>query len=252
MNLRKGNKISRISKMAVVSTFFVATLFGLFDVSAYGRPNDKIMNRPYADMKRWHLGFSLGMCLQDLKFTHNGYVTPEGEQWFAETPAWSPGINVQVLADLRLHRYLNLRFSPGMSFSFKNVEMRDYVSGTVNRQDLKSVYVLLPLDLKISGDRLRNSRPYVTVGAMGAFDVSKKRSDYLMFNTADMYLTVGLGCDFYLPFFKFNPEIKFCFGLADLLRHDRPDLDDNPEMYKITQSLSKVKSNMFMITFYFE
>lgn len=218
----------------------------------YARPNDKVMNRPYADLKRWHLGFSIGMCLQDLKFTHNGYVTPEGEQWFAEVPAWNPGINVQVLADLRLHKYLNLRFSPGMSFSFKNVEMRDFVSGTSHRQDVKSVYVLLPLDLKISGERLHNSRPYVTVGAMGAFDVSKKRSDYLMFNTADAYLTVGLGCDFYLPFFKFNPEIKFCFGLADILRHDRPDLEDNPEMYKITQSLSKVKSNMFMITFYFE
>ena len=252
MNFRKGNRDIGFGKIAVVAAVLVATLCGLFNTSAYARPNEKLMNRPYADLKRWHLGFSIGMCLQDLKFTHNGYVTPEGEQWFAETPAWSPGINVQVLADLRLHQYLNLRFSPGMSFSFKDVEMRDYVTGTTHRQDLKSVYVLLPVDLKISGDRLRKSRPYVTVGAMGAFDVSKKKSDYLMFNTADAYLTVGLGCDFYLPFFKFNPEIKFCFGLADLLKHDRPDLDDNPEMYKITQSLSKVKSNMFMITFYFE
>lgn len=250
MNLRTG-KIG-FGKAATVVALVAAAICCIFTVPAQARPRDKIMNRPYADMKRWHLGFSIGMCLQDLKFTHNGYVTPDGQQWFAETPAWSPGINVQVLADLRLHKYFNLRFSPGMSFSFKNVEMRDYVSGTTNRQDLKSVYVLLPLDLKISGDRLHNSRPYVTVGAMGAFDVSKKRSDYLMFNTADAYLTVGLGCDFYLPFFKFNPEIKFCFGLTDILRHDRPDLDDNPEMYKMTQSLAKVKSNMFMITFYFE
>lgn len=241
--------------LARITLFFclaVSALCGTFVPEAQARPGEKIMNRPYADLKRWHLGFSIGMCMQDLKFTHNGYVTPEGEQWFAETPAWSPGINVQVLADLRLHKYLNLRFSPGMSFSFKNVEMRDYVGGVSHRQDVKSVYVLLPVDLKISGDRLHNSRPYVTLGAMGAFDVSKKRSDYLMFETADAYLTVGLGCDFYLPFFKFNPEIKFCFGLSDILRHDRPDLDDNPEMYKITQSLSKVKSNMFMITFYFE
>lgn len=219
---------------------------------AWARPQQKEMNRPYADMKRWHLGFSVGMCLQDLKFTHNGLVTPEGEQWYSELPAWSPGINVQVLADLRLHQYFNLRFTPGMSFSFKNVEMRDYVSGAVRRQDVKSVYVIAPLDLKISGDRLHNTRPYVTVGGMAAFDVSKKRQDYLQFNTTDFYLTVGLGCDFYLPFFKFNPEIKFCFGLADILKHDRPDLDDNPDMYKITQSLKKVKSNMVMITFYFE
>lgn len=239
-------------RIAVVVTILVAAICGFFTSQAQAKPRDKVLNRPYADMKRWHLGFSIGMSLQDLKFTHNGLVTPDGQQWYAETPAWSPGINVQVLADLRLHQYLNLRFTPGMSFSFKNVEMRDYVSGTVQRQDVKSVYVIAPLDLKISGDRLQNSRPYVTVGAMGAFDVSKKRSDFLQFNTADAYLTVGLGCDFYLPFFKFNPEIKFCFGLTDILRHDRPDLDDDPEKYKITQSLSKVKSNMLMITFYFE
>lgn len=252
MNLPDGNKITGISRFTLAAWITVAAFCCFFAVSASARPQDKIMNRPYADLKRWHLGFSIGMCMEDLKFTHNGYVTPEGEQWYAEIPSWNPGINVQVLADLRLHQYINLRFSPGMSFSFKTAEMRDYVSSNSHRQDIKSVYVLLPLDLKISGDRLHNSRPYVTTGVMGAFDVGKKRSDYLMFNTTDVYLTVGLGCDFYLPFFKFNPEIKFCFGLADLLRHDRPDLEDNPEMYKITQSLSKIKSNMFMITFYFE
>lgn len=210
------------------------------------------MNRPYVDLKRWHLGFSIGMCMQDLKFTHNGLETSQGEQWYAEVPAWNPGIDVQVLADLRLHENFNLRFSPGMAFSFKDVVMRDYVSGLSHRQNVKSVYVLLPLDLKISGSRLHNTRPYATVGGMASFDVGKKKTDYLMFNTTDVYLTVGLGCDFYLPFFKFNPEVKFCFGLSDILRHKRPDLDDNPEMYKITQSLSKVKSNMVMITFYFE
>ena len=58
--------------------------------------------------------------------------------------------------------------------------------------------------------------------------------------------------ELYLPFFKLNPEIKFCFGLTDILKHNRPDLDENPDMYKITQSLGKVKSKMVVITFYFE
>ena len=87
---------------------------------------------------------------------------------------------------------------------------------------------------------------------MATFDVGKKKSEFLMFNTADVFLTCGLGCDFYLPFFKLNPEVKFCFGLTDVLKHKRPDLDDNPEMMKMTQSLSKVKQNMMVITFYFE
>jgi hypothetical protein len=214
--------------------------------------NDKLLNRPYADFKQLHLGFSVGMHFQDLKFTHNGYITADGQQWFAEVPGYSPGFCVNVLADLRLHQHFNLRFSPGIYFGNKNVTMRDYNSGTTWYQNVKSTYVALPLDLKISGLRYLNSRPYVTVGMMETFDVGKKRSDYLKFNSADTYLTLGLGCDFYLPFFKLNPEIKFCFGLTDILQHKRPDLEDDTESMKITDSLSKVKSNMFILTFYFE
>lgn len=214
--------------------------------------NDRLLNRPYADMKRLHLGFSVGMHLQDLKFTHNGYVTPEGQQWYAEVPSYSPGFCVNVLADLRLHKHFNLRFSPGIYFGNKTVTMREYVSGEVRKQDIKSSYVVLPLDLKISGLRYLNSRPYVTLGGMAAFDISKRRSDPIWLNTTDFYLTLGIGCDFYLPFFKLNPEVKFCFGLTDLLKKDRPDLVDDPETMKMTQSLSKVKSNMIVFTFYFE
>ena len=234
------------------SVLTVVALIACFAQPAQAKFNDKLLNRPYADLKRWHLGFTIGMVMQDLKFTHNGPVTPEGEQWYVETPSFSPGINVQVLGDLRLHQYFNLRFAPGMAFTFSDVQMRDYYSGTTRLQSMKNVYVILPLDLKISGDRLRNARPYVTAGVMPTFSVGKKSTDYLQLKSSDCYLSVGLGCDFYLPFFKFNPEIKFCFGLTDILNHKRPDLDDDPEMYKITQSLKKVKSNMVMITFYFE
>lgn len=228
----------------------VACLLAVSGASA--QRNDFVGNRLYADQKRWHLGFSVGTHFQDLKFTHNGYTSPEGENWYAEVPAYSPGFCVNVLADLRLHKYFNLRFSPGMYFGNKTVHFIEHNSGTIEKQDAKSSYVVLPLDLKISGDRYKNARPYVTAGVMGSFDVSKKRSDYLQFNNMDTYLTVGLGCDFYLPFFKLNPEIKFCFGLTDVLKHERPDLADDPAMMKMTESLSNVKNNMVVLTFYFE
>lgn len=87
---------------------------------------------------------------------------------------------------------------------------------------------------------------------MPAFDVAKKRSDILQLKTSDLYLSVGFGCDFYLPYFKLNPEIKFCFGLSDVLAHDRPDLVDDPQKFKFTQSLTKATSKMVVLTFYFE
>lgn len=230
--------------------FILLAISGLMPM--YARWGDKVPNRQYADFKRWHWGFSVGTHVQDMTFTHSGYITEDGRQWQMEIPSFSPGFNATVLGDLRLHKYFNLRFSPGMYFGSKTVRMYEYVSGTKEVQDIKTAYVVLPLDLKISGDRLHNTRPYFTLGAMGVLDISKKRSDPIVTNSFDTMLTVGLGCDFYLPFFKFCPEIKFCFGLTDILKHDRPDLDENPQIYDITRSLGKVKSNMVVISFFFE
>ncbi|MCM1505494.1 MAG: PorT family protein [Muribaculum sp.] len=244
------NSISTLSRY--LRPMVIMVLLSIAVVGAAQRRNDWVYNRPYADMKRWHLGFSVGMHMQDVKFTNNGVPTDNGENWYADVPAYSPGFCVNVLADLRLHRYFNLRFSPGMYFGNKNVHMIESNSGTVVRQNVKSAYVVAPIDLKISGERYLNSRPYVTLGVMGTFDVGKRRSDELQFNTFDTYLTLGLGCDFYLPFFKLNPEVKFCFGLSDVLRHNRPDLADNPDMMKYTQAITKAKSNMIVLTFYFE
>lgn len=214
--------------------------------------NDKLMNRPYANQRRWHLGFSVGVHTQDMSFTHNGFTTDAGETWFMEQPSFSPGFCVNGLVDFRLNDYFSLRLSPGMYFGNRDIKMLDTTNGNTASQNLKSVYIVAPVDLKFAAQRFRNVRPYLVGGVMPAFDVSKKRSDYLKLKTFDCYLTVGFGCDFYLPFFKLNPEIKFCFGLADVIQHDRPDLVDDPDRMKITQSLKKATSQMVVLTFYFE
>lgn len=219
---------------------------------AYAKWGDKVPNRQYADLKRWHWGFSVGTHVQDLSFTHSGFISEDGHQWQMEVPDFSPGFNATVLGDLCIHKYFNVRLSPGMYFGSKTVNMIDFNSGEKQLQDIKSALVVIPLDLKISGDRLHNTRPYVTAGVMGVLDISKKRSDPIVTNNFDTMLTVGLGCDFYLPFFKLCPEIKFCFGLTDILKHNRPDLDENPATMQITQSLTKMKSNMVVLSFYFE
>lgn len=233
-------------RMVLVAAMVTSVCFTL-----WSRPGDVLQNRPYADLKLLHFGFSVGVNVQDLEFTHNGFVGPRGETWGVEVPSFSPGISANVLADLRLHPHFNLRVSPGMFFGSKEVVMLSS-QGEKLRQDIKSAYVVVPFDLKMSGERIGNTRPFAVTGVMATFDVGKKRSELLQFNTSDLYYTVGFGCDFYHPFFKFVPEIKFCFGLTDILRHERPDLKDNPDMMKITQSLGRVQSNMVLINFYFE
>lgn len=232
--------------------FALVALLAWLCLYAVAQDNDKILNRPYADLKKLHFGFSVGFQFQDLKLQNNGFVTESGEAWFAEVPAHSPGFCVNVLADLRLSQFFNLRFSPGMYFGNKNVHFRDAANDVVETQNVKSNYVVLPFDLKYSALRHRNLRPYLLGGVMGVFDVSKKRSEQIALKNGDFMLSVGFGCDFYLPFFKFCPEVKFCFGLSDLLKRDRPDLSDDPDKLKFTNSLGRVTSNMVVVTFFFE
>lgn len=210
------------------------------------------LNRPYSDGRAWHLGFSVGMHVQDARFAHSGFVADDGATWFIDQPSYSPGFCVGGLVDFRLNDYFNIRLAPGLWFGNRNLHMIDTQSGETLQQNMKSTFVVLPADVKFSSLRYRNSRPYITAGLMPAIDVAKKRADPLKFKSLDCYLTFGIGCDFYLPFFKLNPEVKFCLGLTDVLQSKRPEMADSPDLIKYTRSLKRVKSRMIVLTFYFE
>lgn len=215
----------------------------------------KVQNRPYIDMRRWHYGFLFGTHLQDLEFVNNGHIhtLEDGtqESWFAEVPGYTPGFSVGVLGELRLNEFLSLRIIPTMYFGDKTVVFRDCISGSRESQAVKSTYLSVPVDVKWSAQRFNNYRPYVVAGVAPMFDLTVKRQKALLVQRADVALEVGFGCDFYLPFFKLIPELKFCFGLADVLVKERNDLTDK-NLLKYTQSLDRASNRMVVLTFYFE
>ncbi|MDE6288997.1 MAG: PorT family protein, partial [Muribaculaceae bacterium] len=101
-----------MKKTAIIFAMLVMALAGAVDAQAR-RLNDKLENRPYADLRLWHLGFSIGTHVEDLRFTHNGFITEDGEQWRADQVNYQPGFSVTGLVALRLNTYFSLRFSPG-------------------------------------------------------------------------------------------------------------------------------------------
>lgn len=169
-----------------------------------------------------------------------------------EQPDLSPGFCVTGLFNLRLNDYFSVRVTPGMYFGNRIVRFKDTTNGDEAKQDIKSAYLVLPVDLKFSSQRMRNIRPYMVGGIMPAFDVLKKRSDYLRMKSSDFMVSVGFGCDIYLPYFKLIPELKFCFGLTDVLKHDRPDLVDDPLRLGVSNSVKKATTQMVVLSFYFE
>ena len=211
----------------------------------------KVQNRPYIDFRRLHYGFFFGLHNQDLELANNGFVTAGGEQWYADVSAYNPGFSVGVLADLRINNHLALRLVPSLHFGEKQVVFRELNTGNRERQQIKSTYMSCPLDLKLSAERFNNYRPYIMAGVNPMIDLTVKKQRPLLVKSFDFMVEFGLGCDFYLPFFKLIPELKFCFSLMDVLEKNRSDLLDE-NLKKFTDSVDKAVSKMIVLSFYFE
>ena len=225
----------------------------------------KVQNRPYIDLRPLHFGISLGLNMQDVEFQNVGPQTislPEGGERDAyvlcDADMWNPGFSVGVLADLRLSQHFALRVSPTMHFGSKHLVFRDMKnlseSGRPREftQDMKNTYISVPVDLKFSAERFNNYRPYVMAGVNPMVNLAGKDQDYLQLKRYDLMLEVGMGCDFYLPFFKLIPELKFCYGLANTLDKSHTDelTDVNKRMF--SQSVTSARTKMIVLTLYFE
>ena len=196
----------------------------------------KLQNKPFIDERRFHYGFFVGLADQGLKLRNNGFIQPgTGRQWMAENDSQNFGFSVGILGDLRLGRYVSLRALPQLQFGSKHLSFRDLSTGEKQSQDMKSTYIGLPIDLKVAAPRFNNYRPYVML-----------RTKAL--NTC---LEVGMGCEIYLPFFKLVPELKFDFGLGNVLDKQRPELTD-PAQRIFTESIDAAHLNMVSLVFYFE
>ncbi|MDR1624767.1 MAG: PorT family protein [Tannerellaceae bacterium] len=212
---------------------------------------EKLKNQPYADMKLFHLGFHVGLHTQDLILTNTGAVTADGETWFAEIPIYSPGFSVGIIGDMFMNPYFNLRFIPSIHFGDRKIVFREYESGEEYTATVRSNYLTFPLEVKYSSFRLNNYRPYLTAGVYGALDLGRKKGESILLKGRDYGITLGVGCDIYLPYFKLCPELKFHFGLSNLLVTNRTDLTQ-PELGIYTDALSKATSRMLILTFNFE
>ena len=215
----------------------------------------KIQNRPYLDDRVWHYGFLIGFNIQDLHLANNGlpYINQQGipEYWYADVPEYTPGFSVGVLGEMKANDWLSVRFIPTMHFGDKKVVFKEQRTGKVVEQYVKSTYMSVPIDLKISAARFNNYRPYIVTGMAPTVDLTVKKGKELLVKRTDIMFEVGMGLDLYYPYFKMIPELKFCFGLKNILDNNRTDLKD-ASLLKYSSALDGAQNSMIVLTLYFE
>lgn len=213
-----------------------------------------IKNQPYADQKIFHWGFNVGMNFQDLIISHTGTPDEEGNVWFTEIPSYSPGFSVGLVTDLYVNYYMNLRAVPTIHFGEKKFVFKEQKA--VNDDNnytfpVKANYLSLPVHMRFSSERLNNIRPYVLAGGFLNWEIGRKSQPEIKLKDVDYGIEIGLGCNLYFPLFKLSPELRFSFGLRDIIEHDRSDLQDQ-SLIKFTDAIKSGKSRMITLTFNFE
>ena len=212
----------------------------------------KVQINPYADHKLYHFGFHIGLHTQDLILTNNGIASPDGEILFAEIPNYAPGFSIGVMGDLFLNPYMNLRITPTIHFGDKTVYFKEWTTKeNYDNISIRSNYLSIPLDVKISSMRLNNCRPYISGGVYGAIDMGRKKGNPLLLKQVDYGIQFGVGCTIYMPYFRLSPELKFKLGLPDMLEKNRDDLLKESDKI-FTNALSKATTRMIVLTFNFE
>ncbi len=239
-------------------------LLALMTVAVIGQER-KVQNKPYIDLRPLHFGISIGLNMQDVEFRNVGpqtIVMPDGTSMpgyvLCDADMWNPGFSVGVVTELRLHQHLSLRVTPTMHFGSKHLVYRNMLEKTESgrpvetTQELKNTYLSVPVGIKFSAERFNNYRPYLIAGVSPMINLTGKDQDYIQLKRYDVMLEVGLGCDFYLPFFKLIPELKFCYGLVSAL--DKSHVDELTDINKrvFAQSVSDARTKMFVLTLYFE
>lgn len=204
--------------------FFIFYFFMLMLGSAFAQ-KEKVLNLPSFDKRKIHYGFYLGLNQNGFKVSYKQNSITNRPDVIVEPKI---GFNVGLIADLRLHKNVNLRFEPGLVSNNKDLIFNHITGNDADRKrEAGNTYLHLPFIFKFSTDRLNNVRPYVLAGVSydHNFSSNEKNGDDNFFGefrqNADVFMyEVGIGMDFYLPYFKFSPSIRGMFAINNELKYD--------------------------------
>jgi hypothetical protein len=246
----------RAYRRVLLLTFFI--LHSTFFIQQATAQEARVQNRPYTDLRPMHFGIVVGTNLQETEFRNVGLTTLKtGEQSeiYCDQESWDFGFNVGVLMEARISQYFAFRAAPQLYFGTHNFRFYNKLHPEENRepktQQLRTVYVGANLDLIFAAQRWNNHRPYIMAGIAPMINLTNTTNDYIQFKKSEVFLEVGLGCDFYLPFFKLRPELKFMYGLTNAYDTNRDIKEDNP-ILPYASAVDKATNKMIVLSFYFE
>jgi hypothetical protein len=216
----------------------------LLIISTTAKAQDpKWSNSPKYDDRVLHYGFSIGLGT-------SGYRAKLSQRFLDDTvssirPTSASAFTLGFVVSLRLAEHFDLRLLPTVGFYERKIDYK--FTNTEKTQSIESTYLEFPLLVKYKSQRRRNTRMYLVAGGKlsveaGAKKKEKKRTE-LRTQGTDFSIEYGVGFDFYLPLFKFSPELRMSHGIINMLNPD-------PNVY--SQSIARLTTHSLTLYLHFE
>lgn len=234
------------------AAFIILVIILLLNNLNLSGQKQKPKNESWYDEKPIHFGFSLGFNTMDFNITPSQKYYQK-DSLYPEVSVLNPGINIQIVTDMRPANHLDIRFLPGVSFGQRVIMFYKNKKLVNGQQRLESSFLEFPLLLKYKGDRLNNVRPYVIGGLNYRYDLAgKKEFDdqkpiYIRIKRPDLYYELGAGMDFYLTYFKLSVELKMSNGIGNVKVNEAA-----PGHPEFANAIDKIKSQIWILAFHFE
>ena len=181
-----------------------------------------VLNMAEHDEKPYYFGITFGLNFSVYRINYTASFA-NTDTFKRIQPYWLPGFNLGLMGNLRLNKYIDLRFIPALSFSEKRLVFEYAIpNDSVSDRTIESIYMHLPVQLKFKSDRIKNFRFYGLLGGKFDYDLaanarSHRQDEFLKVQPLDAGYEIGVGFEFFNSNFIFSPEIKLSQGLVNQL-----------------------------------
>jgi hypothetical protein len=199
--------------------------------------------------RQYYFGITLGYNSSNYKILQSeNFLTKEDVSRVSSVTGG--GVNVGLVTNLKIGEYFDIRLLPTLSFASRQLNYT-LASDEIRVFDRKMepVFVEAPLQFRYKSDTYQDMKMYVLGGVKYIYDVSsesrtKREMNLVKIAPSDFAFEVGVGAQFYFPYFIFSPELKFSQGISNTLIYNN----------NIIQStvLDRVLSRTFTLSFHFE
>lgn len=225
-----------------IGLFFLATLALSIQLSGQSSARD---NYNYLDFQRkpYYFGMAFGSNFSSYRINQSQFFIGNDSIQIAEGRTRG-GFNLNMITNLKMGEFFDLRFTPGFAFSY-----RSFIFNNKQENRVESVFFEMPFYVRYKSMPYKDKRVFAIGGLKYGFDVAsnsnaRKAETLIRISPHDFQWEVGVGMQFFYPYFIFSPEIKFARGLGNILIYNNA-LDQS-------KVLENVVSQTFTISLNFE